>query len=165
MAGLNKGKQTHIEVPSSNEPLPAEWGKPMWYVIRLSALQASADLSDEKARQLVSFFDALHVTIPCPECRGHFAEYYATKPFTVDMAKDTKAAMWWVEEYRRTVDERIARERETSAAAPVINAHISDPKSGVRNYAIRSAVQVTQMNHTGRKIGCNCSGKRNKRRL
>lgn len=162
MAGLNKGKQTHIEVPSSNEPLPSEWGKPFWYVIRLSALQAHAELSDEGAHHLVSFFDSLHVTIPCPECRGHFTEYYATKPFTLEMAKDTNAAMWWVEEYRRNVDERIAAERKANPK-PVVNAHVSDSKSGVRNYAIRSAVQVTKMNNSGRKIGCNCTGKRYKR--
>lgn len=154
MAGLNKGRQTHLEVPSSNEPLPSEWGKPMWYVCRLAALQAKPTITDDDARRLANYFECLLYLIPCPECRGHYSEYYYANPFTEDTARNTEHAMFWVEELRRTVDARIADERRREA--PLARAPVASPATYVRKYAIKSALQVAQMNHAGRKMGCNC---------
>ena len=187
---LNKGRQTHLEVPSSNEPLPSEWGKALWYVCRLAALQAHAHLSAEAAAQLVQYFESLHTVIPCKICRGHYTEYFSASPYTEAIARDTLASMTWVEDLRMDVDARIKIERAggTGAAAaaqatptPIpmqqhaaavprasaartatarvrhSNANASAPQ---RKYAIQSALHVAQMNHTGRKIGCNCGKKK-----
>lgn len=154
---LNKGRQTHIEVPSSNEPLPSEWGKPMWYMCRLAALQAKTDITDDDARRLINYFESLLFLIPCVECRGHYSAYWHATPFGDEQAHNTEKAMFWVEELRRDVDARIAEERRVASA----NTYRT-PGVAIRRYAIQNAVQVSQMNHTGRKIGCNC-GKKAKR--
>ena len=151
---LNKGRQTHIEVPSSNEPVTSEWGKPLWYVCRLAALQAKEDITDADALRLVNYFECLHYIIPCPKCRVHYGAYFETSPYTIDIAKNTLASMHWVEALRGAVDARITAEK---AAAGSLRPQYQSRSAPLRKTAIQSAVQVSHMNHSGRKIGCNCT--------
>ena len=174
---LNRGRQMHLEVPSSNEPLPSEWGKVLWYVCRLAALQARADLGTDEAARLVAYFESLHTVIPCRVCRGHYTEYFKASPYTTSHALDTLASMTWVEDLRVAVDARIKAERAgggatsvsvpapvaTPAAVPAattkvlaVRARNANALAPQRKYAIQSALHIAQMNHTGRKIGCNC---------
>ena len=185
---LNRGRQTHIEVPSSNEPPTGEWGKPLWYTLRLTALQARENLTEEDAGRLVAFFDSLHILIPCVICRTHYSAYYASSPYTAEMARSIMKSMEWVEDLRMAVDARIKLERQGSVdahttihaavpvAAPTVApnnksariTHRSRPSQSSnatapqRRYAIQSAVHVAQMNNAGRKIGCNCGVKSRK---
>ena len=158
---LNRRKQTHLEVPSSNEPMPAEWGKPLWYMCRLAALQARPDVSEEDAKRLVNYFECLQFVIPCPECRGHYGKHFAAHPYTVELAANTVASMSWVEDLRGAVDARIASERAAKGIPPPAHKNATAPQ---RKYAIKSAVQVSQMNHAGVKMGCNCGTGSKKRR-
>ena len=153
---LNKGRQTHLEVPSSNEPLSSEWGKPLWYVCRLAALQASEHITEADAVRLVNYFECLHFLIPCPKCRVHYSAHFASTPYTLDNAKNTLASMHWVEALRGAVDARIAEER-AAAAGTLQPSKYRNSTAPQRKYAIKTAVQIAQMNNSGRKIGCNCS--------
>ena len=186
---LNRGRQTHLEVPSSNEPSTGEWGKPLWYTLRLAALQARETLTAEEAGRLASFFDSLHILIPCAICRGHYADYHAKTPYTEETATSTLKSMEWVEDLRLAVDARIKLEKQAAEGGSAPRAVESEPpdapvaapaaavgsrgvnrvspriaprsrhgnaSASQRKYAIQSAVHISQMNHTGRKIGCNC---------
>ncbi len=150
----------HIEVPSSNEPLPSEWGKPLWYVMRLTALQANPALDDMGVARLVGFFEGLQTLLPCPECRGHYITHWASNPFTADMATNAASAISWVEELRGIVDARVAA--ETRAETAVRGFSVPKPPSTAytRTLAVRSAVQTTRLNHAGHKPGCNCAAKK-----
>lgn len=150
---LNRKRQTHLEVPSSNEPVPGEWGKALWYICRLAALQANPTISEEDAKRLVNYFECLHFVIPCPECRGHYKTYYAAHPYTVEHASNTLSSMTWVEDLRGDVDARIAAEK---AAKGIPASSVKNATAPQRKYAIKSALHLAQMNHIGVKIGCNC---------
>ena len=127
----------------------------MWYACRLAALQAKPTATDEEARRLCMYFESLMYVIPCVECRGHYTDYWNECPYTIDIARNTEQSVFWIEELRRRVDARIAEERRT--ATPAARA---PPSNGyVRRYAIKSALQVSQMNHAGRRMGCNCGKK------
>lgn len=120
-------KATHPSVPSSASPPPSEFGRPYWYVMRSWALRARADLSDDDARKLVNSFEALDVTLPCPECQQHFREDWASDPFTLAHARDLNKAVQWVELLKAKIDARVK-----SKSAPVAAETRSVSKKPVR---------------------------------
>lgn len=103
---MSLAKQKHPAVPTSDTPPIPEWADHYWYVLRSSALQARPDFTDNEAKLLVSSFEAYKLTTPCPKCRGHYASDWKENPFTAEHAKDPLAAMHWVEELRRRIEER-----------------------------------------------------------
>ena len=104
-------------VPTSNAPPTWEWSKPSWYVLYLDALQASPDFNDTDAALLVAAFESRRITLPCPECRNHYANDWKTTPFTLAHARSPEAAVNWVQALKDRVDVRVAAEKAAEAAA------------------------------------------------
>ena len=109
-------------IPTSNSPPTWEWSKPEWYVLFLDALQARPDLTDAEVVLLVTCFEARKVTLPCPECRGHYASDWETWPFTAAHARSAEAATAWVQALKDRVDARVAAEKKAEAAAAAATA-------------------------------------------
>ena len=107
-------------IPTSNAPPTWEWSKPSWYVLFLDALQASPDLNDGDAALLVHAFEARKITLPCGECRGHYATDWDTHPFTLEHARSAALATAWVQALKDRVDARVAAEKKAEAAAAAV---------------------------------------------
>ena len=103
-------------VPTSNAPPTWEWSRPSWYVLNLDALQASPDLDDYSAELLVKGMEARKITLPCPECRGHYVTDWDTFPFTLEHARSPDAAMAWVQALKDRVDARVAAEKKAAGS-------------------------------------------------
>lgn len=150
-------------VPTSNVPPIREWADHFWYTIRTAALQARTDISAEDAQLLVDAFHALCVTLPCPECRGHYKADWALFPFTLAHARDCVAAMHWVEELRIRIEARkkpsATSARVPAPAAPVVAAK-RPPTPAQRQIQIKKSLMETRANRAGPR-GCNCGGKKN----
>ena len=109
--------QKHPAVPTSNTPPIFEWAAHGWYNLRLDALQASSTLSDAQAELLVKAFEARKVTLPCPECRAHYAQDWTEAPFTLAHARSAAAAITWVEDLKAKIDARVAATPAAAAGA------------------------------------------------
>jgi hypothetical protein len=113
-----------------------EWANPYWYTIRCGALQAGpvyvkgaspADVDhpedarvDEEATAckvatLIGAFKGYCVTLPCAECRTHYAADWEVYPFTAEHALDYKKAMQWVEALTARIEARKDAERRAKA--------------------------------------------------
>ena len=173
-------------VPTSNAPPTWEWAKPSWYVLYLDALQASPDLSEADAMLLTQTFEARKITLPCAECRGHYADDWATTPFTLEHARSTELATAWVQALKERVDARVAAERAAEAAkAPaeatkprvvsrfgnrtptvsamraVVTARVASSRNAtpaLQGIAVRTALQNTAANRSGIIRGCRTCG-------
>jgi hypothetical protein len=110
-------RQTHPDVPTSDAPPIREWAGKYWYVITASALQARPSLTDDEARLLVSSMEALQITLPCSECRGHYVADWALYPFTAEHARDPELAMQWVAALNARIEARKSAAKMTSASS------------------------------------------------
>jgi hypothetical protein len=107
--------QIDFIVPSSDAPHKREWTAHYWYYIFAAGLQAKATLTDEEAELLVQSFQALQVTLCCPQCQAHFREYFKTMPYTVVHARDTHASLAWIREMRISIQNRLEAARPKAA--------------------------------------------------
>jgi hypothetical protein len=134
-------RQTHPSVPTSNSPPIPEWASHFWYAMRVGALQANDKLTDEEAASLVAWFQAFTVVLPCAECRAKYVLDWAAEPFTVVQAKDTVAAMKWVEDLRIKIEGQTKSTKAVAAAAP---APAPAPPAAPALRTARSAVAARQ---------------------
>jgi hypothetical protein len=149
-------RQTHPHVPSSDSPPIAEWSGHTWYVLRLAALQANDKLTNDQAAELVAFFKAFDLVLPCADCRAHYIADWAEHPFTADQAKSTAESMKWVEDLRIRIEARVkplatAAAPATSIAvqsravvmppAPAVATNLNPRSAGLRSTQARAAVQ------------------------
>jgi len=125
---MSSGAQKHISVPSSDSPQIYEWAGHYWYVLRASALQASETISDENAALLVQAFETYAVTLPCPECRAHYASDWAVHPYTATHARSALASMKWVEDLRLRIEGRKKAEQK-SPAVPFARAYANPARA------------------------------------
>lgn len=162
--------QRHLDVPTSNAPPIPEWAPAYWYMIRCAALQAGpvrdpdtgevdVDATQEKAADLVAWFQSLRTVTPCPECRAHYRSDWESHPFTLTTASDPVLAMHWVEELRLRIEERKAAERreatggvESVPVAATVGGLAPNPTPAQRRIAIQAAVKRTAANHSGCKF-------------
>ena len=107
-------------VPTSNAPPTWEWSRPSWYVLFLDALQASTGLSDADALLLVQAMEARKITLPCAECRAHYARDWEAWPFTLAHARSPDMAAQWVQALKDRVDARVEAEKKTQTAATAV---------------------------------------------
>lgn len=136
-----KQLQRHLAVPSSNAPPIKEWADHLWYTIRNAALQARPDLTDAEAALLVAHMESYIVVTPCKDCRKHYADDWATHPFTLAHARDATKAMSWTEELRLRIEKRKAAERRSGAAPAAAAATTlkTDPTSNLKSKLARDS--------------------------
>ena len=124
-------RQRHFSVPSSDSPPIPEWSNMFWYVLRVSALQASEKLTAEQVDHLIASFRSYQVTLPCPDCRNHYAQYWAEHPFTSEQAGSPVKAMAWVEDLRAAIEKSSKSSSASTASAAEQSASAKELKPAV----------------------------------
>lgn len=105
---------TPVAVPAEPEPIdvglpivdPVLWGPHLWRFLHVTAaLPAPRLRGREKWRAVL---DALRVSLPCPECTGHYQAWYRAHPFRAMLggAAVRRAAMRWVLDLHNDVNRR-----------------------------------------------------------
>ena len=65
-------------------PQPSVWGPELWTILHSAAERiGSKSLSRlplEEMRLWSGLLSSLRFTLPCPQCKKHFADYYVTHP-------------------------------------------------------------------------------------
>ena len=171
-------------VPSNPTPAKQEWTAHFWYHLITTAAQANAACEDADARALIAVIQNYHVTLPCKECKTHYAKYVKEHPFGLEHARDVDKAMDWVLTLREAIAARvIVEEREkarqaaaatasgTAAAAKPLPRKSCIPKPGsddlcdehAQAAAVREqARQLIERIHSWREtnLDCGCNSKK-----
>ena len=106
-------------VPSSARPPKSEWTLHLWYGLFTAAAQASPDLTDAEATELVALFTNAAAGLPCTACKQHYRENFKSVPFTLAHARSQRAALQWVVSLRRLVAAQVQAGAAKAASLPV----------------------------------------------
>ena len=100
------------------------WGRAAWTYMKAAARSEHASTED-----LVQLVRAVGATLPCPECRSHFAMYLERHPphFATPLA-----AQRWIEAAEEAVGARVTMETLQGSEPP--STKVAAPKSHVPVY-------------------------------
>ena len=84
---------------------PAIWGPHLWRFLHVAAALPPRSRGREKWRAVL---EALRVSLPCPDCTGHYLAWHRAHPFRVMLggAATRRAAMRWVLDLHNDVNQR-----------------------------------------------------------
>lgn len=112
---------------------PAIWGPHVWRFLHVvAALPPSRSRGREAWRALLT---ALRVSLPCPECTGHYQAWHRAHPFRVMMggAAVSRAAARWVLDLHNDVNRRrgVAAWSTGQVAASVAGAGVAEARAAL----------------------------------
>lgn len=104
---------------------PVIWGPHLWRFLHVAAALPPRSRGREKWRAVL---EALRVSLPCPECTGHYLAWHRAHPFRAMLggAATRRAAMRWLLDLhndvnrRRGVAEWTAAQMEASVAGSTV---------------------------------------------
>ena len=114
------------------------WGPFFWNTIHITALGYPTDPSYAQKRAAKEFFESLAQLLPCPVCRGHYAEHLQKYPISPHLDKRADLFRWTVNlhnEVNKTLGKAVMSEIQviyfykrigTRDKSPVINQDMID---------------------------------------
>jgi preprotein translocase subunit SecA len=107
-------------------PQPAIWGPELWTILHSAAERIGSKslnrLPLEEMRLWSTLLSSLRFTLPCPQCKKHFADYYSTHPIP---RLDKKIMREWLYHLHQQVN--IQQNKDTSFTLEHAEEHYSKP--------------------------------------
>jgi len=84
---------------------PEQWGRHFWYTVECTIF--SMDNNYESSKEFVYlFFYALQNTLPCPECREHYQNYFQKNDLK-SLLDSKEKVFHWVYNLRKDINTRL----------------------------------------------------------
>jgi hypothetical protein len=133
--------------PTSATPPMSEWSRPLWYTMRVAALQIDRRGRSEEARaDFRNLVLAMRTAVPCGECEGHWrADVLGTVKITEADCASSAAASRWLERVHRRIMARKAREARARSDAKTASKTAS--KTALATGAARAARAAPKTAH------------------
>ncbi len=139
---VNRAVPVAVAPPAVVEPEPVDvglpivdpviWGPHLWRFLHVAAALPPRSRGRDKWRAVL---EALRVSLPCPECTGHYLAWHRAHPFRVMLGGTAvrRAAMRWVLDLHNDVNRRrgVAEWSAAQMEASVAGVTVADARTAL----------------------------------